>query len=377
MWGDEIKLLLENHVMATHAWGKDGENHKRVVGICADLIELGAKVWIDEHRMYGNIPKQMVDGIDNSHVVVVFITKDYMEKVNLEGEDNCKLEFTYAMQQKGAKNLIPVVMEPGMLDTSKWKGLLSMYLGQTLYVDMSTDELAKQNMGKLVDEIKKRMADQGFKFKPKRLSVATEASSSSRTEASKDVQPFSVEKGTQGSENESASSQTQALRKYGIYAAVLILVIGLVAGLGVALGSSGGGSGGESTPAPPTASLSPSPPPLTANPISLKFTVDNEPTSDQLVYIRDAFATVAGVSTDQVTAASTDVKTWEILITISGLRASQTATVIASFDTVGEIQTLLTVQARTTNLPCRESRRRPPSRATRPSWSRMKTGLLL
>ena len=37
-----------------------------------------------------------------------------MSKVNSVDNDNCKMEFEYAVGHRGAKNIIPVVMEPEM-----------------------------------------------------------------------------------------------------------------------------------------------------------------------------------------------------------------------------------------------------------------------
>ena len=49
-------------------------------------------------QMQGNINKQMTSGIDNSAVVVVFITSRYIAKVNGDGpngeDDNCAPHLT-------------------------------------------------------------------------------------------------------------------------------------------------------------------------------------------------------------------------------------------------------------------------------------------
>jgi hypothetical protein len=47
-----------------------------------------------DFRMVGNIQDKMAEGINHSHVVVVCITKKYIEKVaqTADATDNCKLE---------------------------------------------------------------------------------------------------------------------------------------------------------------------------------------------------------------------------------------------------------------------------------------------
>ena len=46
----------------------------------------------------------MVEGIENSDVIVVFVTEAYRDKVNQsDGRDNCLFEFKHAFEQKGLK----------------------------------------------------------------------------------------------------------------------------------------------------------------------------------------------------------------------------------------------------------------------------------
>jgi hypothetical protein len=96
----------------------------------------------------------MAEGIDNTKCIVVFITREYRDKVNgIDMKDNCKYEFTYAMNQLGSQNMIPVIMEKEMRETNKWKGELGAALGSMLYVDLSVDvEIEKK-----YDELYKRI----------------------------------------------------------------------------------------------------------------------------------------------------------------------------------------------------------------------------
>jgi hypothetical protein len=65
----------------------------------------------------------MCNGIDSTSCSIVFITKNYVEKVGGENaNDNCQLEFNYALRQKSAKYMIPVVMETRMKDPNTWRG---------------------------------------------------------------------------------------------------------------------------------------------------------------------------------------------------------------------------------------------------------------
>jgi len=92
-----------------------GGNHERVIRIEESLKEThGLNCWIDKSQMKGgDFRKKMMEGIDRSAVVVVFVTKTYISKVTKgSSADNCKVEFDYAVATRTNKRMIFVVMEP-------------------------------------------------------------------------------------------------------------------------------------------------------------------------------------------------------------------------------------------------------------------------
>ena len=83
----------------THDWGDDEEgrsNHARVCRVGLTLKAAGLKPWLDEERMRGDINQHMVDGIEKSRCIVIFITSRYLQKAWGKGpggdDDNCKFE---------------------------------------------------------------------------------------------------------------------------------------------------------------------------------------------------------------------------------------------------------------------------------------------
>ena len=127
-------------VFLSHNWGKDAlgrDNHARVARLHAKLQLSGVVSWFDENEMQGDIMRDMTSGIDQSAVVVVFVTSNYMNKVAGTARDNCQKEFVYTELTKGSARILPVVMEPEMRDQRQWRGLLAMVLGNSLYVDAS------------------------------------------------------------------------------------------------------------------------------------------------------------------------------------------------------------------------------------------------
>ena len=100
----------------------------------------GVISWFDEEeRMSGSTRQKMVEGIENSDIIVVFITEAYRDKVNSGGgRDNCRFEFQHAFEQKGPEVMIPVVMEPGMRNARDWTGVLGAALSTHLFIDFSS-----------------------------------------------------------------------------------------------------------------------------------------------------------------------------------------------------------------------------------------------
>jgi len=145
---------LETDCFLSHNWGDKNINHGNVKKINEILRKKGLRTWFDENKIDGNIRYKMAEGIDNTTCFIVFITREYRDKVNgIDMKDNCKYEFTYAMNQLGSQNMIPVIMEKEMREPNKWKGELGAALGSMLYVDLSVDvEIEKK-----YDELYKRI----------------------------------------------------------------------------------------------------------------------------------------------------------------------------------------------------------------------------
>jgi len=104
--------------------------------------------------MTGDIVQKMCHGIENSDVVVVFVTQRYLEKVASDNtKDNCQLEFKYAARLAGP-NMISVVMEERMSVSHSWSGPVGFNLGGHLYTKMWEDaDLDGTGMEALIAEV--------------------------------------------------------------------------------------------------------------------------------------------------------------------------------------------------------------------------------
>jgi hypothetical protein len=112
--------------------------------------------------MSGNIISQMTHGIDESVCVLVFITENFVVKTRGEAKggenDNCKLEFEYAMTQKGVGQMVPVVMEARVSDPKTWRGALGMALGQTL-CKINFGHFPKSDEARFTQEVRNMMEE--------------------------------------------------------------------------------------------------------------------------------------------------------------------------------------------------------------------------
>ena len=149
----------------SHTWKYDNlnrNNHNRVCQLAQKLNNCGWSTWIDEENLIGNIDAGMATGIDNAEAMIVCLTDAYCRKVNETAKDprkrdNCLKEWTYGNARN--KLMIPVVMEPDLLDMTKWPpGVVSLYFGSTLYVDGSKD-----NLNNTVINIHKILQQHGLK----------------------------------------------------------------------------------------------------------------------------------------------------------------------------------------------------------------------
>ena len=76
-----------------------------------------------------------------------------------------KYEFEFALQRKGVRTMIPVVMEPSCLDTSTWTSVVCGKLGGKLYVNLSkasTQEDMQKGVAEIIQALKKVGVVPGF-----------------------------------------------------------------------------------------------------------------------------------------------------------------------------------------------------------------------
>lgn len=151
---------------ASHDWGKEQQTHKRVAKVVEQLRKYDIDIWFDETHMKGNILDAMCRGIDQSDVVLIFVTSNYIRKVQSGNEnDNVRREFMYASQ--APERLLVVRFDSEL--PNKWSGPVGMLLGSKLYVDLSREDTP---VGELVRRIRNHTSRTTWKTAIKKVRSA-------------------------------------------------------------------------------------------------------------------------------------------------------------------------------------------------------------
>lgn len=132
----------------SHDWGARGQDHATVLEISEKLRGAGKRVWIDEDFLEGNIGAEATEGLQASTRILLFITRRYMNKLARTIDDVCKNEFLQAREFHKPEDLIAIVIDPAVTDSSRWTGLLAE--SKQNVIDFSTPEKRNANFSQLL-----------------------------------------------------------------------------------------------------------------------------------------------------------------------------------------------------------------------------------
>ncbi len=155
-------------VFLSYDWGTAATqymNHRRVRAINAKLSALGLKTWFDEER------KEASNMISRAHYVIIFITEQYVSRVNSANPlDDCFNDFNFAVQQFSTQKMIPVVMEASMKDKKRWEGRLAVELARNHVVDFSdviSNIVPEMTINESINKVNSRIKQEEFDQKCK------------------------------------------------------------------------------------------------------------------------------------------------------------------------------------------------------------------
>ena len=131
-------------IFISHNWGLDKQhrdNHIRCKLLADKLIKHGYSIWFDTYDMLGNIDDSIIKGINNSKIVLICLTEEYINKINnavykSSPNDNCYKEWNYSIFKQ--KIIIPIIMETDAINIFlKNEGVIQMYLNSVLFINFS------------------------------------------------------------------------------------------------------------------------------------------------------------------------------------------------------------------------------------------------
>eukprot|EP01041_Mallomonas_annulata_P011757 gene11757-24656_t len=168
----------------TYDWGNDEfgrSNRARVVKIESALKAFGLKTASNCDIGIKGVVKVLYHAIDNSQAALVFVTRRYMEKVEVGDErDHCHIEFHYLARHFKDK-LIPIVLEHD-IKYEPWTGPVGLTLGHHTYIDFSTDDRFDERMNELYNAISRIIITiNDYQTPKKQLSSSYEYSTSTST----------------------------------------------------------------------------------------------------------------------------------------------------------------------------------------------------
>ena len=138
---EEVKnvKVKNNHIMFSYSW-----NQKNQVRHIYDLIDeefSGVNKWIDINKMCGNILDAMNDAVENSFLIIIFLSKDY------KNSKNCKTEAELIFGKQKKYLLVLIEKEFPYLEDGEEENWLSKMFKNQFYIDLT--EMNSENLDKL------------------------------------------------------------------------------------------------------------------------------------------------------------------------------------------------------------------------------------
>jgi hypothetical protein len=167
--------------------------HAEVVG---DVLDQALDAWFHDEQMQGNIRQRMAEGIERSAVVLICVSRKYMERVKMDGSNNCKLEFEYADRKRTPLCMLPIVMEGSMIDTATWDEVLGLVLGSYSSCPLTSDVDANFDcaVAKIAESVDKML----------HKALPNEMQSAARAICSRSASPSASERSSASTEPRSA-----------------------------------------------------------------------------------------------------------------------------------------------------------------------------
>ena len=157
----EIDETNKQHIMFSYSWKQKG----RVRHIYDIIEEYYPQIpkWIDINQMQGNIIEAMGDAVDNSFLIIIFLSKDY------KNSKNCKTESELIIGKQKKYLLVLIDQDYPFLENDENENWLSKMFKNQFYIDLT--DMDQTNLNKLKELVHKEIIsyykiDETFYKKP-------------------------------------------------------------------------------------------------------------------------------------------------------------------------------------------------------------------
>tara|TARA_B100000575_G_C23043848_1_gene600791 strand:- start:322 stop:1152 length:831 start_codon:yes stop_codon:yes gene_type:complete len=143
----EIDETNKKHMMFSYSWKQKGR-----VRHIYDLLEEqypNVPKWIDINQMQGNIIEAMGDAVENSFIVIIFLSKDY------KNSKNCKTESELIIGKQKKYLLVLIDDEYPFLENEENDNWLSRIFKNQFYIDLR--DMDQTNLNKLKELVHKEI----------------------------------------------------------------------------------------------------------------------------------------------------------------------------------------------------------------------------
>ncbi|OQR84666.1 hypothetical protein ACHHYP_13085 [Achlya hypogyna] len=135
--------LSHYHAYFSYAVGKDSASRivrERIALIHKNLVANGIVVWYDADKSVTE-NALIQQGLAHSSVIIVFVTRHYMNLVNSDGQlESCQYEFSLALHMKTVERMIFIVLEDEMKRYDCLSGEFRIIIGDQECMDFTHDE---------------------------------------------------------------------------------------------------------------------------------------------------------------------------------------------------------------------------------------------
>ncbi len=145
----EIDETNKQHIMFSYSWKQKGRV-RHIYDIIEDDFPHIPK-WIDINQMQGNIIEAMGDAVENSFLIIIFLSKDY------KNSKNCKTESELIIGKQKKYLLVLIEQDYPFLENDEHENWLSKMFKNQFYIDLT--DMDQNNLNKLKELVYKEIAN--------------------------------------------------------------------------------------------------------------------------------------------------------------------------------------------------------------------------